>query len=118
MRDLFWGAIMKKAVNILWGIWCSLACIFSPAWMATIYLNMTGVIYEYDYSMDEGTVIIIGLGLLILWIGLVAFPIVELLLRLFRYDKKYACIGIILMTAFCMVGVMACEGNPINFLIS
>ena len=54
----------------------------------------------------------------LLWIGLVAFPIVALLLRLFRYDKKYTSISIILIIEFCMVGVMACGGNPISFLIS
>jgi len=109
---------MKKAVNIIWGIWCSLACIFSPLWIAMIYLNMTGLIYKYDYSMDEGTAIIIGFILLILWIIFAAFPIVALLLRLFKYDKKYASVSIILIIVFCMVGVMACGGNPINFLIS
>ena len=30
---------MKKALNVLWGIWCSLVCIFSPLWMAMIYPN-------------------------------------------------------------------------------
>ena len=108
---------MKKALNILWGIWCSLACIFSPLWIAMIYLNMTGLIYKYDYSMDEGTAIIIGFVLLILWIGLVVFPIIALLLRLFRYDKKYAPISIIFIIAFYTVGVMACGGNPIDILI-
>lgn len=109
---------MKKVANILWGIWCSLACIFSPLWIAMIYLNMTGLIYKYDYSMDEGTAIIIGVVLLILWISLVAFPIVALLLRMSKCDKKFMLIGIILIIAFCMVGVTACGGNPINFLIS
>ena len=109
---------MKKALNIIWGIWCSLACIFSPLWIAMIYLNMTGMIYKYDYSMDEGTAIIVGFVLLILWIGLVAFPIVALLLRLFRYNKKYVSISIVFIVALYMIGVMACGGNPINILIS
>ena len=109
---------MKKALNALWGMWCLLACIFSPLWIAMIYLNLTGLIYMYDYSMDEGTAIIIGFVLLILWIGLAAFPIVSLLLHLFRYDKKYASISICLIIVFYMIGVMACGGNPINILIS
>ncbi len=109
---------MKKALNVLWGIWCSLACIFSPLWMAMIYLNLTGLIYTYDYSMDEGTAIIIGFLLLILWIVLAAFPIVSLLIRVFKYDKKYALISICLMIVFYMIGVMTCGGNPINILIS
>ena len=67
---------------------------------------------------QKGILIFMIAMVLILWIGLAAFPIVSLLLHLFRYDKKYASISICLMIVFYMIGVMTCGGNPINILIS
>ncbi len=59
---------MKRLVNIIWGAWCAITTFISPIWVTMIYLNITGLIYQYDYSMDEGTAILIGLFLLILCI--------------------------------------------------
>lgn len=65
---------MKKIINSSIGIWCGLICFVSPIWLTVIYLNITGMIYKYDYSMDEGTALIIGLFLFILWVLIGVIP--------------------------------------------
>jgi len=42
-------------------------------------LNITGAIYKYDYSMDEGTAFILGLILLVLWLLFALLPDVHFL---------------------------------------
>ena len=46
---------MKKITNIIWGMWCAFTTLISPVWLTMIFLNITGMIYKYDYSMDEGS---------------------------------------------------------------
>ena len=45
---------MRKITNIIWGVWCAFTTLISPVWLTMIFLNITGMIYKYDYSMDEG----------------------------------------------------------------
>ena len=65
---------MRKIWNIILGIWCWLTWVVSPVWLLFTVLNLTGLIYTYDGSMDEGTAIIIGIALLVLWILFVFIP--------------------------------------------
>lgn len=44
---------MKKGLNIVLGIWCTVTSFFTPIWLTLTALNFTGKIYEYDYSMDD-----------------------------------------------------------------
>ena len=79
---------MKKVIHIIWCIWCAITTFISPIWITMIYLNVTGMIYKYDYSMDEGTAIIIGIGLLVLWLIVVLFPISILIRHVFIQNKR------------------------------
>ena len=65
---------MKKLLSFTLGIWCVITCFCSPVWLTLAVVNLTGLIYKYDYSMDEGTAGIIGIILLILWIVFVLLP--------------------------------------------
>ena len=62
-----------------------------------IFLNITGMIYKYDYSMDEGTAVIIGIFLLALWLFVVLLPIVGFLRYAYSLNKKIY--GFVLITA-------------------
>lgn len=50
-----------KIIHVLLGLWCGLVNFVNPIWLVMIFLNITGMIYRYDYSMDDGTAIIIGI---------------------------------------------------------
>ncbi len=109
---------MKRLINIIWGVWCAFATFLSPVWLTMIYLNITGMIYKYDYSMDEGTAIIMGIFLLALWLFIVLVPIIGFLRYAYTLNKKYllACAFsmFVLMTA-CMA---ICGWDIIHFLVS
>lgn len=70
-----------------------------------IFLNISGSIYKFDYSMDEGTAIIIGIVLLVLWILLGLIPNVYLAKEIYYAGRKYfiiyvACV--ILLSSSCL----------------
>lgn len=58
---------MKKVIYLMLGIWNAIACFISPIWLTMVFLNLTGLIYQYDGSMDEGTAFILGFVMLVLW---------------------------------------------------
>ena len=80
---------MKKVINVLIGIWCCIVDVVSPIWISMIFLCITGFIYKYDYTMDEGTAFIIGIILLTFWILLVFIPNVYLGRKIYITNKKY-----------------------------
>ena len=79
---------MRKVIDFILGIWCGIVNIITPVWLIMAILNITGKIYEYDYSMDEGTAIIIGLFLIVLWILFALVPNIYLGKRLKLIDIK------------------------------
>ncbi len=62
---------MKKVLMI---IWCGVTSFVTPIWLMLTVWNLSGLIYKYDYSMDEGTAGIIGGVLLLSWICIVLLP--------------------------------------------
>lgn len=52
------------------GAWCAVTCYISPVWLTMIYLDLSGLIYQYDFSMDEGIAGLVGALSLALWIVL------------------------------------------------
>ena len=88
---------MKKLDNIFLtivylGIW-----IISPIWITMIIMNLSGCIYQYDYSMDEGTAGIIGSMLLVLWIFLALIPGVYFLKYLRKKFVRILLLGILVL---------------------
>ena len=51
---------MKSVTYIILEIWSAITGFLSPVWLTLTALNLTGLIYQYDYSMDEGTALILG----------------------------------------------------------
>ncbi len=58
---------MKAAENIMLGIWCAAATFVTPVWLTVGFLDITGLIYQYDGMVDEGTAGIMGVIELTLW---------------------------------------------------
>jgi len=106
---------MKRIVNILLGIWCAFVSFISPLWLSMIFLNITGIIYKYDYSMDGGTAIIIGIALLILWLLLGLVPNVCLAKKLYFANKKYGLMYGICIVGLCVLCFGMCDWDIIGF---
>lgn len=105
---------MEKVLNALWGLWCAIGSFFSPIWLTLIFVNISGFIYELDYSMDEGTAGIIGVVLLVLWILAVLLP-VYFFIKKNKKHKVWILLIIILPVLLCM-GTFGLNMN--NFLFS
>ena len=65
---------MKKILAVISIIWFGVTCMVTPVWLKYAFLNMTGLIYRYDTTMDEGTAGIIGMILFISWVISVFVP--------------------------------------------
>ena len=65
---------MKNVTYIILGIWSAITGFLSPVWLTLTALNLTGMIYQYDDSMDEGTAGILGFMMLTVWLLVVLFP--------------------------------------------
>lgn len=109
---------MRKITNIFWGMWCVFTTLISPVWLSMIFLNITGMIHKYDYSMDEGTAVIIGIFLLALWLFVVLLPIVGFLKYAYSLNKKnlWIYIGIMIILVFFCFWI--CDWNIVHFLAS
>lgn len=46
---------MKTVLTFFLGVWAFLGTIIAPAVLFMLFLCMTGLIYKYDGTMDEGT---------------------------------------------------------------
>lgn len=109
---------MKRLINIIWGVWCAFTTFLSPVWLTMIYLNITGMIYKYDYSMDEGTAIIMGIFLLALWLFSVLVPIIGFLRYAYMLNKKYLLACFFSMFVLMMVCMAICGWDVVHFLVS
>ena len=108
--------MIKRGIYILWGIWCAFATLITPVWLTLTYLNLSGQIYKYDYSMDEGTAIVLGIAMVVIWILIALLPTVLLVRHIYRGNHKYAYVAIgaiILIILLCMV---CYGGNIVRFL--
>ena len=67
--------MIKKGLYILSGLWCVFATMITPIWLSLTYLNLSGEIYQYDYSMDEGTAVVFGIVMMFIWLLLAVLPV-------------------------------------------
>lgn len=104
---------MKKLSNIILGTWCAVTCFISPIWLTLIFLNVTGLIYKYDYSMDKGTAGIIGVILLMLWIVLVLLPNVVFI----KKHKKNRLVIFTIVVLLCLLCMGMCKWDIVGFLV-
>lgn len=96
---------MKKIAYIVLGIWSAIACFLSPVWLNMVFLNLSGLIYQYDYTMDEGTAVVLGLIMMFIWLLLVLLPMIIFLKRMYMLGSKAlagSILGMIIMVTLCM----------------
>jgi len=108
--------MIKKVLYTLWGVWCVVVTLITPVWLALTYLNISGEIYKYDYTMDEGTAIIFGIVMAIMWLLVALLPIVLRIMRIYKVNRKYAYAAIGIGVLCLVVSVVYCGGNMVSFL--
>lgn len=106
---------MRKIVDIIQATWCAFTCFVSPVWLALIWLNITGSIYQYDYSMDEGTAIIIGIILVGIWIVASLVPNIFFWKKKYTENKKKAGWMLAVTLLLCVLGMTMCGWDVVGF---
>lgn len=107
---------MRKRLNIMLGIWCFLTSLITPIWLTLVCLNITGKIYDYDYSMDIGTALIIGVFMLALWVLFALLPDIIFVEHMYRMNRRYAYIAVISVFVICLLSIAICRWNIVEFL--
>lgn len=96
---------MKKATYIIIGIWSAVTCFLSPVWLTLTVLNLTGLIYQYDYSMDEGTALILGLTMLSVWVLIALLPCITYLRKMRLLGRKALAWSISVLAVSLLLGI-------------
>lgn len=107
---------VKKALMALWTIYTAFTSFISPVWLTMIYLQLSGKIYQCDYSYDEGTAGIVGILSLCVWLIFVLTPDVLYLLIMQSYGRKFLWIGLGLIVSVAAICWGLCEWNIVRFL--
>lgn len=107
---------MKKIGEIILGIWCALASFISPIWLTMMMLDLTGEIYKYDYSADEGVAVILGAASLVVWVLAVLFPVILFLKKMYHRKRKYFFCALVFITALAVICTAMCGWNVVRFL--
>lgn len=107
---------MKTITNVILGIWCAFTAFVSPIWLTLIFLNITGLIYKYDFSMDEGTAGILGLISLVIWILSVLLPDILFIRRMYSVNRKYMFVTFSFMILFAVICIAMCKWDVVKFL--
>lgn len=108
---------MKKVFTVLLIVWSGFTSFVSPIWLTLIYLNLTGLIYKYDYSMDEGTAGIFGIVLAVLWIVFAMIPNVATMKMMYNKDRRLAVVYLIAVAILCLCCFAMCGWNIMRFLV-
>ena len=96
---------MKKLIYLILGIWSAVAGFLSPVWLTLTVLNLTGLIYQYDYSMDEGTAGILGFMMLCVWLLLALLPCILFLRKMRMLGRKAFIVSIIVLLVLILLGI-------------
>ncbi len=98
---------MKKVIYLILGIWSAIAGFLSPVWLTLTVLNLTGLIYRYDYSMDEGTAFILGVTMLSVWVLLALFPCILFLKKMCLLGRKALAGSSIGLVVLMLLGIVS-----------
>ncbi len=109
---------MKRIINFILGVWCAFSFFISPIWLTMIFLDITGLTYKYDYSMDEGTAIILGIISLIIWILVVLIPNIIFLKKMYLINKKYFGVALVILLLLAVLCIAMCRWNIVAFLFA
>lgn len=108
--------MIKKGLYTLWGVWCVFIAWFTPIWLTLTYLNLSGEIYKYDSSMDEGTAIIFDIVMAIVWLLLFLLPSMLLYKRIYNANHKYGYIFVLIIVLVIVVSMVHCRWDVLAFL--
>lgn len=108
--------ILKKTGYIILGLWCILVSFFSPIWLTLIFLDITGLIYKYDFSMEEGIAPILGIMELIIWLLLALLPGIFFLKRIKSVNGRAAVIVLVMMVLAAILCAGMCGWDIVRFL--
>lgn len=81
-----------------------------------IYLDLSGLIYQYDFSMDEGMAGIIGALSLALWILVALLPLILFFKKMYAAGRKHFLIAGALMAVIVCVRLAMCHWDMVAFL--
>lgn len=98
------------------GAWGAVTCFISPIWLTMIYLDLTGLIYQYDFSMDEGIAGILGILSLAVWIVLVLVPDIILLKKVYAANRRYLWFVLGSAVVIVCVCLAMCRWDVVAFL--
>ena len=107
---------VKKFLMALWTIYIAFTSFISPIWLTMIFLELSGKIYQLDYTYDEGTAGIIGMLSLSAWLIFVLTPDVLYLFKIKSYGRKSLWIGLALMACTAVICWGLCGWNIVRFL--
>ena len=97
---------MKKVIYIIPGIWSAIVGLLSPVWLTLTVFNLTGLIYRYDYSMDEGTAVILGLIMLAIWVLFAMIPCIIFLKKMRLFGRRALTGSIIGLVVVILLGIV------------
>lgn len=107
---------VRKFLMALWTIYIAFTSFISPIWLTMIFLELSGKIYQLDYSYDEGTAGIIGMLSFSAWLIFVLTPDVLYLFKIKSYGRKFLWIGLALMACTAVICYGLCRWNIVRFL--
>ena len=97
---------MKNVTYIILGIWSAITGFLSPVWLTLTALNLTGLIYQYDYSMDEGTALILGLIMLFIWVMVALTPCIIFIKKMRLLGRKVLAGSISILVVPVLLGIV------------
>lgn len=103
---------------VIWSIYTAFTSFISPIWLTMIYLQLSGKIYQSDYSFDEGTAGIIGILSLFMWLIFVLTSDALYLLKMKSYGSKFLWVGLGIIAGAAVICCCLCEWNLVRFLTS
>ena len=101
---------------VCYGIYGAFTSFISPVWLTLVFLYLSGLIYQHDFSMDEGTAGILGIFGLVLWILIVLLPDIVLLKQTKSINPRYAILIAGIMIFFIILCFALCGWNIVRFL--
>lgn len=107
---------MNRIKAIALGIWCAVTSFVSPIWLVLVFLYLTGEIYKYDFSMDEGAAGILGFALLVIWLLIVLLPDILFIKKMRSLNQKYLFPVLAFILLFAVIGMATCNWDIVAFL--
>ena len=106
MHELGSGKRMKKVLLFLLGGWTFFCSLITPLTLFFLFLCLTGLVYRYDGTMDEGTALFVGALLLFFLLVFALFPSLAFFKRIRQSPKKLKMICFSAMSAAFIAGTI------------